>query len=172
MTADTSSYNPAMSATWPGLDSVGTLVCDTPKVPCSRTRERRKGASGRGTSASFEISFDGEGSGKDWKALSARSPSPGIFVKLLRFEQCCATYQQKVPIALRVLLDSRRDARACHGQWGSQNRLRKCYTTSVPGCNDLGVSTNAPVYVNKVENHSDEKEAVAPELRHCGGEVK
>ena len=28
-----SSYKPAMIATWPGLDSVGTLAWDTPQVP-------------------------------------------------------------------------------------------------------------------------------------------
>ena len=38
-----------MRATCPGRDSVGTRVCETPNVPCSRTRERRKGARGRGT---------------------------------------------------------------------------------------------------------------------------
>jgi hypothetical protein len=73
VTADTSSYRPAMRATCPGLDSVGTRVCDTPKVPCSSTRERRKGARGRGTRSS---SVFGCGSGNDWNALSARRPSP------------------------------------------------------------------------------------------------
>lgn len=62
-----------MSATCPGLDSVGTRVCETPKVPCSRTRDRRKGANGLGTKSA---SLLGCGSGKDWNALSARRPSP------------------------------------------------------------------------------------------------
>lgn len=42
-------------------------------MPCSRTRERKKGARGLG---SRSASFLGWGSGKDWKALSARRPSP------------------------------------------------------------------------------------------------
>ena len=65
-----------MSATWPGRDSVGTRVWETPNVPCSRTRERMKGASGRGIRELVELPALGEGSGKDWKALSARRPSP------------------------------------------------------------------------------------------------
>ena len=32
-TADGSSYNPAIMATWPGRDSVGTLVLDNPHFP-------------------------------------------------------------------------------------------------------------------------------------------
>ena len=66
-----------MRATWPGRDSVGTRVCETPKVPSRRTLERRKGVRGRGARGSGSLS-EGEGSGKDWKHLSARSPSPGI----------------------------------------------------------------------------------------------
>src|SRR3569833_534028 len=62
-----------MRATWPGRDSVGTLVCDTPNVPCSSTLDRRNGASGRGVRSSSDL---GDGSGWDWKALSARRPSP------------------------------------------------------------------------------------------------
>jgi hypothetical protein len=64
VTADTSSYKPAMSATWPGLDSVGTRVCDTPNVPSSRTFWRRKGVRGRGFKEAESLFF-GEGSGKD-----------------------------------------------------------------------------------------------------------
>lgn len=73
VTAETSSYKPAINATCPGLDSVGTRVWDTPKVPCSRTRERKNGARGRGERSA---SVSGYGSGKASKALSARSPSP------------------------------------------------------------------------------------------------
>lgn len=65
-----------MSATWPGLDSVGTRVCDTPNVPSSRTLERRNGVKGRGSWAEGSFATLGDGSGKDWNALSARSPSP------------------------------------------------------------------------------------------------
>lgn len=54
-----------MRATWPGLDSVGTRVCETPNVPCERTRERMKGARGRGVRASEVFAAEGEGSGKD-----------------------------------------------------------------------------------------------------------
>ncbi len=54
---------------------------ETPNVPWSRTRERRKGARGRGVRlvSGLEV-LEGEGSGKDWKALSARSPSPVIYI--------------------------------------------------------------------------------------------
>ena len=55
---------------------MGILVCDTPNVPLFNTRDRRKGAKGRGSSAPGASGLVGEGSGKDWKALSARSPSP------------------------------------------------------------------------------------------------
>ena len=76
VTEDTSSYRPAISATCPGLDSVGILVCDTPNVPRLRTQDRRNGANGRGSRAPGASGVAGEGSGKDWKALSARRPSP------------------------------------------------------------------------------------------------
>ena len=73
----TSSYRPAIRATWPGRDSVGTRVCETPNVPCSSTRDRRKGANGRGLDASEGlVPGGGDGSGCDWKALSALRPSP------------------------------------------------------------------------------------------------
>jgi len=65
-----------MSATWPGLDSVGTRVWETPKVPWDRTRDRMKGARGRGVREAVVFVAEGEGSGNDWKALSARRPSP------------------------------------------------------------------------------------------------
>lgn len=45
-------------------------------MPCSRTRERRKGARGRGTRSASVLGY---GSGKDWKALSALNPSP-VFI--------------------------------------------------------------------------------------------
>src|SRR3569833_1579266 len=66
-----------MRATWLGCDLVGTLVCDTPNVPCSSTLDRRNGASGRGVRASSDLGY---GSGWDWKALSARRPSPTEFL--------------------------------------------------------------------------------------------
>lgn len=83
MTEDTSSYRPAIKATWPGLDSVGTLVWETPKVPLWRTRDRIKGAKGRGSRAPGAFGLDGDGSGNDWNALSARSPSPTNRTSLL-----------------------------------------------------------------------------------------
>jgi hypothetical protein len=75
-------------------------------VPCSRTRERRNGASRRGTKSA---SFFGYGSGKDWKALSARRPSPVIirFVSLERGLCVRETYQRKgqaVSLELQFLL--------------------------------------------------------------------
>lgn len=111
VTAETSSYNPAMRATCPGRDSVGTRVCETPKVPCSRTRDRRKGASGRGFSASsLEALGSGEGSGNDWKALSARKPSPGVHSqkphKTVIHITARSTHQQTGPISLQVPLPS------------------------------------------------------------------
>jgi hypothetical protein len=52
-------------------------VWETPKVPCSRTLDRRNGANGRGSKETELFEAAGEGSGKYWKALSARRPSPG-----------------------------------------------------------------------------------------------
>ena len=48
VTADTSSYIPAMMATWPGLLSVGTCVWDTPNAPRDSMTSRRKGATTSG----------------------------------------------------------------------------------------------------------------------------
>jgi len=62
-----------MMATWPGRDSVGTRVWETPKVPSSNILDRRKGASDRGTRSLSELGY---GSGCSWNALSARNPSP------------------------------------------------------------------------------------------------
>lgn len=64
VTALTSSYNPAIMATWPGRDSVGTLVWETPQLPSVSILLRRKGAR--------EVVVPGFSS----KNLSARSPSP------------------------------------------------------------------------------------------------
>jgi hypothetical protein len=71
VTAETSSYKPAMSATWPGRDSVGTRVWETPNVPLSRTLERRNGASGRGALAFLAsgLSAGCEDDGSAWSQL-------------------------------------------------------------------------------------------------------
>ena len=117
VTAETSSYKPAMSATCPGRDSVGTRVWETPKVPCSRTRERRYGARGRGSLVLSARGVGGLGSGlgNDWNALSARSPSP-VILSVLNGGPFDATHQQKALNVLRELPVSPRGARACHGQ--------------------------------------------------------
>ena len=52
-------------------------------MPLFRTRDRIKGARGRGSRAPGVSGFGGDGSGNDWKALSARSPSPTNRTSLL-----------------------------------------------------------------------------------------
>ena len=52
-------------------------------MPLLRTRDRIKGARGRGSRAPGDSGVGGDGSGKDWKALSARSPSPTNRISLL-----------------------------------------------------------------------------------------
>lgn len=103
VTADTSSYKPAMSATCPGRDSVGTRVWETPKVPWVSTRERTKGARCRFTDGS-------SGSSWDWKHLSARRPSP---VARCQWLDCCKgwgrverTDNQEQPLRRRGSVDA------------------------------------------------------------------
>lgn len=78
MTAETSSYMPPMMATCPGLLSVGTCVCDTPKAPLFSATFLRYGAIISGESGI-------EGKGLRLNNKSERSPSPEVASKLVVF---------------------------------------------------------------------------------------
>jgi hypothetical protein len=77
-------------------------VCETPKVPSFITLDLRKGIIGRGTAAAVSFAAE-EGSGNDWKALSARSPSP-LLGQPAAMVETRLTDEQNQPLGWSILV--------------------------------------------------------------------
>lgn len=121
-------------------------------MPCSRTLERRKGANGRGSREAESLAAEGEGSGKYWKALSARSPSPEHMSAydhdtLLTGYECLHTDIQHQSFGRRL---RRIDAKGPHARhdWADE------------------VNVEDGKDIDKVEDDGQAEEAHTPEPRH------